>query len=318
MTDRLWVDDHALAGFEVHRMHFPDDYDGPVVSTLIRAKQQPDSKTAVLYIHGYMDYFFQTHLAEEFIQHGYCFYALDLRKYGRSLLDAKHPNFCKNIEEYFEDISEAIRIITEEAACRKLFLMAHSTGGLTSSLYAANGQYRDRIDGLILNSAFFDFNTQGARRALIHTFAESGKLFPFLPFHEKKPLPYMLSIAKAHHGEWEMNLEWRKIEGFPIYSGWLQAIKKAHAQVRAGLDIQCPILSMYADKSIYGRTYGPEFHTGDAVLSVSEIKEGSRHLGKNVTCVEIKDGLHDLFLSRRDVREEVFKQMFLWLDKVFA
>ncbi len=29
------------------------------------------------------DYFFQTEMADQFNQHGYDFYALDLRKYGR-------------------------------------------------------------------------------------------------------------------------------------------------------------------------------------------------------------------------------------------
>jgi hypothetical protein len=43
---------------------------------------------------------------------GYDFYALELRKYGRSLDGAAHPNFCKEFTEYFPEITWALDIIT--------------------------------------------------------------------------------------------------------------------------------------------------------------------------------------------------------------
>jgi alpha-beta hydrolase superfamily lysophospholipase len=72
-------------------LNFADDYDGKVVATLVRKKSAQATKKAVLYIHGFSDYFFQTEMAEQFNQHGYDFYALDLRKYGRSKLP--HQSF---------------------------------------------------------------------------------------------------------------------------------------------------------------------------------------------------------------------------------
>ncbi|MEK8226237.1 alpha/beta hydrolase [Oerskovia sp. M15] len=42
-------------------------------------------RRAVLYVHGFVDYFFQAHLGDAFEEHGYAFYAIDLRGYGRSL-----------------------------------------------------------------------------------------------------------------------------------------------------------------------------------------------------------------------------------------
>ena len=67
----------------------------------------------MLYVHGFVDYFFQTHLAEFFTARGYDFYALDLRKYGRSLLDHQTPNFCRDMSEYFPEIDAAVRIIRD-------------------------------------------------------------------------------------------------------------------------------------------------------------------------------------------------------------
>lgn len=131
-----WHPDTVLPGFEALELHFPEDYDGPVCATLVRRKANAARQRAVLHIHGWCDYFFQTHLADEFNQRGYSFYALDLRKYGRSLQDAPHPNYCRELDEYFAEISQALQIMTAQDGNHWVVLNGHSTGGLTAALYA--------------------------------------------------------------------------------------------------------------------------------------------------------------------------------------
>ena len=53
----------------------PDDYEGKVIATLLRADSTAPSDRAVLYLHGYIDYFFQTHMAERFAGEEWNFYA---------------------------------------------------------------------------------------------------------------------------------------------------------------------------------------------------------------------------------------------------
>ena len=89
------------------------DYEGEVTAVLTSSNFNAGNRKSVLYIHGYIDYFFHPHLGENFNENDFDFYALDLRKYGRSLLEHHHPNYCKNIEEYFEEISIALRQINE-------------------------------------------------------------------------------------------------------------------------------------------------------------------------------------------------------------
>ena len=103
-----WKADRLLAGFEALELGFPDDYDGRVVATLVRLPVAEAPRGAVLYVHGFIDYFFQRHMAERFAAEGFAFYALDLRKHGRSLLPHQHPCFCKDINEYFADIDRAL------------------------------------------------------------------------------------------------------------------------------------------------------------------------------------------------------------------
>ena len=64
--------------------------------------------TAVLYLHGYTDYFFQRHLAEHFADLGYAFYALDLRKCGRSSRPGQTPHYTTDLARYDLELGLAI------------------------------------------------------------------------------------------------------------------------------------------------------------------------------------------------------------------
>src|SRR5438477_3781722 len=155
---KRWKPDRLLAGFEALELDAAPDYDGAVVATLVRLPAPNAPRGAVLYVHGFSDYFFQRHMAERFSAEGYAFHALDLRKHGRSLGERQHPNFCKSIAEYYEDLDRAI-----DAIGAPVLLAGHSTGGLVCSLYAHEGRRRGEVKALWLNSAFFDFRVSDLR-----------------------------------------------------------------------------------------------------------------------------------------------------------
>jgi alpha-beta hydrolase superfamily lysophospholipase len=67
-------------------------------NTLISSNRNLGDRRSVLYLHGYNDYFFHTHVAEKFNENNFDFYALDLRKYGRSLLKNQHPIIVKTLK----------------------------------------------------------------------------------------------------------------------------------------------------------------------------------------------------------------------------
>ena len=58
-------------------------------------------------MHGFADYFFQTPAADFWVERGYDFYALDLRKYGRSLRDAPDTELRHRPHDYYPEIDEA-------------------------------------------------------------------------------------------------------------------------------------------------------------------------------------------------------------------
>jgi alpha-beta hydrolase superfamily lysophospholipase len=291
-----WQADSLLPGFESLELAFPDDYDGAVVATLVRLPAGDARRGAVLYVHGYTDYFFQRHMAERFAAEGYAFFALDLRKHGRSLRPHQHPNFCKNFVEYYADLTRAIDEIGAP-----VLLAGHSTGGLVCSLYAAEGERREAVRALWLNSPFFEWRMADWKRPQLHMAVAMGRFFPFAKSPDKLPSGYTGSLL-AH---WEFDTRLKPPEGFPVYLGWIAAINDAHRKLQRGLAIECPILCMHSDEA-------------DVVLDWRHMARFARGLGRDVTVLAFPGGLHDLVLSRREIREEVFSQLFAWAARVPA
>ncbi len=88
------------------------------------------AETLDLALHGFADYFFQTLAADFWVDRGYDFYALDLRKCGRSIRPHQTPNFVTDLASYFEEIDEAMRLVRDRDGHPHVVLTAHSTGGL--------------------------------------------------------------------------------------------------------------------------------------------------------------------------------------------
>jgi len=295
---RDWTQDRLLPGFEARTLEFPGDYDGRVLATLVRLPAGDAPRGAVLYVHGFVDYFFQRHLAERFAAEGYAFHALDLRKHGRSLLAHQHPNFCKDVAEYFADLDAAI-----DAIGGPVLLAGHSTGGLICALYAARGERREQVRVLWLNSPFFDWKVTPFKRAQLGMAALTGQAFPFLNDPKALSPAYVRSIHRDYDGEWDFDLKLKPLNGFPAYFGWIGAVLAAQAKVHAGLDIHCPVLTMHSDEA-------------DIVLDWRHMAKWGRTLGPQATVLAFPGGLHDLALSRREIRDAVFAGLFSWAARL--
>ncbi|MDA1116736.1 MAG: alpha/beta hydrolase [Proteobacteria bacterium] len=289
-----WTADALLPGFEARTLEFPDDYDGRVVATLVRLPAGDAPRGAVLYVHGFVDYFFQRHMAERFAAEGYAFYALDLRKHGRSWLAHQHPCFCKDIAEYFADLTRALELIGGP-----VLLAGHSTGGLVCALYASQGEREAQVSSMWLNGPFFDWKVTPFKRAQLGFAALIGRTFPFLNDPRAVSPDNVRSIHRDFGGEWEFDLKLKPLQGFPAYFGWVGAVLAAQDKVHAGLDIGCPVLTMHADEA-------------DIVLDWRHVARWGRTLGREARVLAFPGGLHDLVLSRQEIRDAVFRELFSW------
>ena len=144
----------------------PDpDGEGELVATLVRrGEPAPPPARAVLAVHGYTDYFFNTELADHFAGRGFAFYALDLHKCGRSWREGQTPHFTTDLARYDAELDRALEVDRRgrPAAARIDVSYGHSAGGLIVTLWLdrlrRRGDRGMRISGLVLNSPFLDLH----------------------------------------------------------------------------------------------------------------------------------------------------------------
>lgn len=264
---------------------------------------------AVLYVHGFNDYFFQEHVADWFSGQGIQFFALDLRRYGRSLLPHQKPNGTHDLTEYFEELSVALNYMEIKGGIKSIVLMGHSTGGLITSLFCVKYQTEFPIKALILNSPFFAMNLNGLEKILLPAVAFLGKYLPTLASPSGLTSGYGKSIHKQYEGEWDFDLNIKPVEGYPVDLGWVNTIYSTQQILQKGLDIRLPVLVIYSSKSVSPGDFREEMLTADSVLNVKDIAHYANRLGSQVTKKVISDGIHDLLLSRLSARKEAFSSM---------
>ena len=301
-------------GYEQATLNFPDDYEGKVTATLIRKKASQSTNKAVLYIHGFIDYFFQTEMAEQFNQHGFDFYALDLRKYGRSILPHQKYYNIRETAEYDAEITQALEIIGAEHH-ENVLLCGHSTGGLTTTLYVAHHPNHPLIKALWVNSPFYDFNMNPIKRAVgVPSLSRLAQKFPNLQFPSELNKWYAASLHKDLKGEWDFNLDWKKSSYPKVRISFIRAIYEAQKEIHQDVRVDVPVLVMHSHQTKNPRKWGKDAQSSDVILDVKDIQKYAKKIQGNVTIREIPNGLHDLVLSEKTVREGVYQQLFSWLE----
>ena len=309
-----WSPDVLGEPYEATTIALPADDEGEVVATLVRRRAAAPAGRAVLYVHGYVDYFFQTHLADHFADRGWDFYALDLRKYGRSLRPHQTPHFTTSLDVYDDEIDQAVDIVRRHDGHEALLLAGHSTGGLVLALWAHRQRGWGLIDGLVLNSPFLEMNVAPGLRPVL-----AAAVGPWARRRPQAAVPVPLnsvyghSLHRSYQGEWDYDLAWKPVDPVPVRAGWLRAVTVGHRAVADGLDIDVPILSLSSTASLGARAWHDGVRSADVVLDADRIARLAPRLGRHVTVVRIAGGLHDLVLSAEPARASVFAELDRWL-----
>ena len=308
------------------------------------AQGAPRHERAVLYLHGRNDYFFQTHLADAFLQAGYEFYALDLRTCGRAGIGHPSPHDVRDLRIHDEEISEALRIIRSEHGHGVVVLNGHSTGGLQAVIWAAD--HPGTVEALVLNSPWLQLNASGLIRSygsayvdvlsrrsperIIDNPAEAKARKRLAAEAASAPGPdgaeaggsepveadlYVRVLHRRWGGEWDWDLRLKPSPAFPVRAGFLAGIRRLQREVRHGLGIEAPVLVCCSTTSSGPEASPEEALHSDIVLSVDQIIKRAAFLGTDVTVRQIPGGVHDLALSPSPAREEYLATVTGWLDE---
>jgi alpha-beta hydrolase superfamily lysophospholipase len=312
-TDPGQPQDILGAPYVARTLQLRPDFEGAVTATLVyRPADGPSTGKAVLHVHGFADYFFQTAAADFWCNRGYDFYALDLRKYGRSLLPHQTANYVDDLRTYHEELDQAYEAIS--ANYRHIVLSAHSTGGLTVPLWAAERNLQ--INGMVLNAPWLDMQGPAVgRHVAMPVLGRLGSVRPLQEIPRKVSGFYARSLHRDYEGEWDFNLDWKPLHSWPVYAGWIKAIREGQARVADGIEVPAPILVLSSSRSGQpSSVIDPVVHSTDIVLDVEQIRRRAPMLGRHVTLAQIDGALHDVTLSRPQVRKIVFEEISTFLS----
>lgn len=273
------------------------------------APQNP--KFIVVYLHGWNDYFYQTHLARSLTQLGAAFYALDLHRYGRNLPDWKGGKvwngYTENFEEYDPEIDWAVATAREEHPGLPVLVMGHSNGGGIVAGWAA--RHHDSFDGLIFNSPWLvqDISMIPAGKAVrwfitnraqhlripmpqgnLTTYADSLAGYRAI----RSPLPRRLIPFQNDPSVvgWVENPQWRILTGLPTLLGWVSTVLRNHRWLRESATFPAkPVLCLTGNHEL-DPFYLPEVERVDSLLAEQWKREGRtplhRHLEQNGLRIE--------------------------------
>ncbi|MFK4639032.1 alpha/beta hydrolase [Paenarthrobacter histidinolovorans] len=270
---------------------------------------------AVLFLHGWSDYFFNTELARFWAGQGFDFYALDMHNHGRSLQSDSPGGYVADLTYYDAEINEAMDLIRADRAGSppgSMTLMGHSTGGLVAALWAS--RHQGDIQFLVLDSPWLEMHGNSLVRRAVHTMlGPLAKLRPETVLRLPERGFYFRSISSSAEGEWALDEKYRPPMAFPVRAGWLSAIFAGHAQVSHGLNLQMPVLVLTSAASANGMVWQESMRRSDAVLDVGIIALRAMALGRTVTLERIDGGLHDVFLSAPAVRQDAYARLARWI-----
>jgi len=215
------------------------------------------------------------------LERGYDFYALDMRKCGRSIISPQHDqykHYCNDLHEFNEEITLAIEHIIKQAGSknRKIILLGHSTGkkylferncifycyypgGLIGSLYACSGTRYADLDAVILNSPYLgQMEMTATESALLNLLIRSRKSIDFDAGW------YGRSIHKSSGGEWDFDLNRKPIEKVRLHGAFFSAVRNAQQSlIKNRMSIKCPVLFMCSNRSIKpDKTWRDEYGEG--------------------------------------------------------
>jgi alpha-beta hydrolase superfamily lysophospholipase len=324
MAELDWKPDILGTGYSQVVLDLGSDPDGQGTVEAVLVRRDPrlgekpleEGKGAVLYVHGFTDYFFQTELADFFAARGLQFYALDLRKCGRARKPGHTAHYVSDLAFYDDELDRALAIVTAAHPGRPVVLVAHSTGGLIVPLWLNRRRLARNpavdVVAVVLNSPWLDLQVSGALRGPVTQLLRVlGKVRPLLVL-TVRPGVYGRTLHVSGTGEWDYDLELKPLAGFPVTAGWLNAIRRAQVSLHRGIDIGAPTLVLRSTRSAK-RTEASD--RVDLVIDTAQIAHWESSLGIQVTDAPVNGARHDVFLSIPESRASAYEALGNWLER---
>jgi alpha-beta hydrolase superfamily lysophospholipase len=140
--------------------------------------EQPEQpKAHVVVVHGYGDHIGRYRSTiDTLAAEGYAVHGFDYRGHGRA--DGRR-GFCERWPDYVDDLAGFWERVRREAGGRKLFLLAHSHGGLMAAHLLGRGGL-EGVSGIVLSAPYFKLAITPPTLKVVAARAV-GRVLPWMP-----------------------------------------------------------------------------------------------------------------------------------------
>jgi lysophospholipase len=191
--------------------------DGVVIS--YQRFDQDCNQTAVVILPGWSEPFLKyAEVIYDLRSKHYCVYTMDFRGQGLSFREVANPQvgYVKDFSQYVSDFAQFYQQVVMPKGNQRIFLLAHSMGGLVATMYAARKP--EQIDGIITIAPMLGINTGAWPQWLAYQIASGldwlgfGESFVFghgqweeVPFSENRlthsAVRYQYGVDLFRHNE---------------------------------------------------------------------------------------------------------------------
>ena len=286
-------------------------------ATLVRftLPDAPDARSAalrkaVLFLHGWSDYFFNIELARFWDAQGFEFFALDMHNHGRSLQPDTPGGYVADLEHYDAEIGTAVGMIAESAGADAPAARPHGPFDGRPRGGAVGQPQSRRFSHLVLNSPWLEMHRSALVRRAARTMRGADRPAAARgrdPAAGARLLLARASAALRPRASGTLDDAYRPPLAFPVRAGWLSAILAGQAAGRAAWTSGRPVLVLMS---------GGERRTASCGTRKCGRRRGAGRehrrppvpcrWARSVTVERIDGALHDVFLSRRSVRADAY------------
>lgn len=244
-------------------------------------------------------------------QAGFTIFTFDFRGQGHSdrLIDS-HPNYghIDSFDTYVEDLKEFLEKVVTPRHQGKLFLYAHSMGGAVAALHEL--KYPGHFLGTVLQSPMLDIKTDPFPQFIakfivrVMVFLGFSEKLPPLQKDQKEADPKETNTVttSATRREYSLVQRVREPTAFigPPTSLWVYQAFAATAKIREeGDKLSNSILMFQAGNDLFVNNQGL-----DKVCQMA----------KNCKSILFSSGMHELYLERDEVREELLVKTIAYFN----
>lgn len=285
----------------------------PDIEFMIEHYINIQNSSTIIFIHGFNDYHYNDELTDCMIDNDLNVMRITLRNYG--LNKTTQPKFYfTNLEEYFFEIDSTFELLSNIKSIHdmnhKIILCGHSTGGLTSIIYANSGKYKSSISKLLLNSPFMDYYFGSNLKSDFIELAMESIVSLYGYFYKntrivKEDNSYPTWTDKYVSNGFEIDPK----QIINVGGKWTGQIYSTHyyqKMIQNGLiKIDKPIMVLFSDKT-----------SNDGILDVKEIRKYTEKLNNNVKEIQLVGATHNVYSSEKNVRTMAYIQtIYFIMDK---